>query len=237
LDDPELGNTPHNKKTLLFDLDGTLTDPSEGITRCIQHALECLGRPYPSQDNLKQYIGPSLRWTFPRLLGSDDEDLVEQAVRHFRERYGTVGLFENKPYPGVAELLASLRDNGYPMYVVTSKPTIYARRIIPHFRLGRYFMDVFGPELDGRFDEKSELVEHVLRQCGLDPGETVMIGDRARDIESGKANSTRTIGVTYGFGTETELAAARPDILAHSPRGIDPGLLDDPTAKSRLAVS
>jgi len=216
----KLSKTPHNRKTLLFDLDGTLTDPSEGITRCIQHALECLGLPYPSRDSLKQYIGPSLRWTFPRLLGSDDGALTEQAVTYFRERYGTVGLFENEPYRGVAELLTSLQKDGYPMYVVTSKPTVYARRIIPHFGLDRYFLDVFGPELDGRFDEKCELVEHVLRQCALDPAETAMIGDRARDIESGKANGTRTIGVTYGFGTEGELAVAGPDLICDRPAEI-----------------
>lgn len=220
MDDPELSDTRHNKKTLLFDLDGTLTDPSEGITRCIQHALECVGRPYPSRDSLRQYIGPSLRWTFPRLLDNGDRDLVEQAVTHFRERYGTVGLFENEPYPCVAELLASLQDGGYRMYVVTSKPTIYARRIIAHFGLDRYFLDVFGPELDGRFDEKCELVGHVLRQCALDPTATVMIGDRARDIESGKANGTRTIGVTYGFGTEEELTEAGADQICDSPAEI-----------------
>ncbi len=106
------------------------------------------------------------------------------------------------------------------MYVVTSKPTIYARRIIPHFGIDRYFLEVFGPELDGRFDEKCELVEHVLRQCALDPAETVMIGDRGRDIESGKANGTRTIGVTYGFGTEEELTAAGPDLICDSPAEI-----------------
>ena len=220
MDDLELSDTPQTKKTLLFDLDGTLTDPSEGITRCMQHALERLGRPYPSQDSLKRYIGPSLRWTFPRLLGSDDRGLAEQAVRHFRERYGTVGLFENEPYPGVAELLASLQDDGYRMYVVTSKPTTYARRIISHFGLDRYFLDVFGPELDGRFDEKRELVEHVLRLCALDPAATVMIGDRARDIESGKANGTWTIGVTYGFGAKTELAVADPDLICDSPADV-----------------
>jgi phosphoglycolate phosphatase len=202
----------------------------------MQHALECLGHPYPDQDSLKQYIGPSLRWTFPRLLGSDDAARAEQAVTYFRERYGTVGLFENRPYPGIVELLSSLRGDGYPMYVVTSKPTVYARRIIPHFGLDRYFLDIFGPELDGRFDEKHELIEHVLRVCALEPAETVMIGDRARDIESGRANGTRTIGVTYGFGTAAELAAAGPDAIAHSPTEIGPRLLDDPAATSEPAA-
>lgn len=227
-----MSNINKSVATLFFDLDGTLTDPSAGITRCMQHALECLGRSYPSQAELTPYIGPPLRWTFPRLLGTDDADLVETAIGHFRQRYGTVGLFENEPYPGVAELLSSLRADGYTLYVVTSKPKVYADRILAHFDLDGYFLGVFGPELDGRFDEKRELVQFVLRHVGADPRQTVMIGDRARDIESGKVHGTRTIGVTYGFGSEEELIAARPDAICHSPPEVDPGSLD-PSAAER----
>jgi len=203
--------------TLFFDLDGTLSDPSDGITRCIQHALKCLGRPYPPKAELVQFIGPSLRWTFPRLLGSEDPDLIDAALRYYRERYSDVGLFENQVYPGVPELLERLHHDGYRMYVVTSKPTIYSDRIIEHFGLDRFFLEVFGPQLDGRFDEKAELIEHLLRELSLDPERTVMIGDRARDIESGQAHGTRTIGVTYGFGSEAEIAAAGPDEICHNP--------------------
>jgi phosphoglycolate phosphatase len=206
--------------TLFFDLDGTLSDPSEGITKSVQHALECVGRPYPSKSELTRYIGPPLRWTFPRLLGTDDSDLVETAIGYYRERYETVGLFENEVYPSIPELLQQLRGDGYPLYVVTSKPTVYADRIIRHFGLDRFFIDVYGPDLDGRFDEKRELVEFILRERSLDPGRTVMIGDRARDVESGRANGTRTISVTYGFGSVEEIAAARPDEICHSPTDI-----------------
>jgi phosphoglycolate phosphatase len=212
--------------TLFFDLDGTLSDPSEGITRSVQHALQCLGRPYPPKSELQRYIGPPLRWTFPRLLGTDDSNLVETAIGYYRERYETVGLFENEVYPGIPELLRQLQGEGYPLYVVTSKPTVYAGRIIRHFGLDRFFIDIYGPELDGRFDEKRELVEFILRERRLDPRRTIMIGDRARDVESGRANGTRTIGVTYGFGSMEEIVTAGPDGICHRPGDIHPAVLD-----------
>jgi phosphoglycolate phosphatase len=202
---------------LFFDLDGTLSDPSEGITKSVQHALQCLGRPYPGKSELQHYIGPPLRWTFPHLLGADDPTLIETAIGYYRERYETVGLFENEVYPGIPELLQQLQDDGYPLYVVTSKPTVYADRIIRHFGLDRFFIEVYGPELDGRFDEKRELVEFILCERCLDPRHTIMIGDRARDVESGRTNGTRTIGVTYGFGSIAEITAARPDEICHRP--------------------
>lgn len=211
--------------TLFFDLDGTLSDPSEGITKSVQHALQCLGRPYPGKSELQHYIGPPLRWTFPRLLGSDDNSLVETAIGYYRERYETVGLFENEVYSGVPELLQQLQGEGYPLYVVTSKPTVYADRIIRHFGLDRFFIDIYGPELDGRFDEKRELVEFILCERCLDPRLTIMIGDRARDVESGRANGTCTIGVTYGFGSVAEITAARPDEICHSTAEIHPAVL------------
>jgi len=218
--------------TLLFDLDGTLTDPREGITKCLQYGVECLGRPYPEQSELVRYIGPPLRWTFPRLLGTDDDELVEAAIQHYRRRYADVGLFENEMYPGVPEVLAALQGHGFKLYVVTSKPTVYANRIIRHFDLDPHFEDVFGPELDGRFDDKTELVAHILQMLPVEPQETVMIGDRASDIASGKSNGTRTIGVAYGFGSLEELAAAEPDCICKSPAEIQNALTNG--SKPRL---
>jgi len=212
--------------TLFFDLDGTLTDPREGITRCLQYGVECLGRPYPEQSELVRYIGPPLRWTFPRLLGTDDEDLVEAAIRHFRVRYADVGLFENEMYPGILELLAALQGHGFKLYVASSKPTVYADRIIRHFGIDSYFEKAFGPELNGRFDDKTELVAHILEMLPVEPQETVMIGDRASDIASGKSNGTRTTGVTYGFGSLEELAAAEPDCICKSPAEIQNALMN-----------
>jgi phosphoglycolate phosphatase len=220
-----MSNSRKQVLTLFFDLDGTLSDPSDGITRSIQHALACLGRPYPGKEELQHYIGPPLRWTFPRLLGTEDGELVETAIAYYRERYETVGLFENEVYPGVPELLARLQGEGFPLYVVTSKPTVYADRIIRHFGLDRFFLTVYGPELDGRFDEKRELVGFILRERALDPRRTVMIGDRARDIGSGQAHGTLTLGVTYGFGGAEEIAAAGPDAICRHPGGIYPAVL------------
>jgi len=206
--------------TLFFDLDGTLTDPREGISRCLQYGLEQLGRPFPAQAELVQYIGPPLRWTFPQLLGTDDAELVDEAIRHYRRRFADVGLFENKVYPGIPELLDGLQGDGCDLYVVTSKPTVYAERIIRHFGLDSYFVATFGPELDGNFDDKTELIAHILAERGLKPQQTVMIGDRASDITAGKTNGTRTLAVTYGFGDLEELTAAGPDMICHSPAEI-----------------
>lgn len=202
---------------LFFDLDGTLTDPKEGITRCIQYSLERIGRPFPPSDELIKYIGPPLRWTFPDLLGTDEAGLTDAAIHHYRQRYADVGLFENEVYAGIPELLSRLRDDGFTLYVVTSKPTVYAERIVRHFDLDEYFTGVFGPDLDGRFDDKTELVRHLLKELSIEPAKAVMIGDRASDITAGKANDVRTLGVTYGFGSPEELAAAGPDHICHSP--------------------
>jgi len=169
----QMSRTERTISTLFFDLDGTLTDPSEGITKCYQYGLEQLGYSFPTQADLVQYIGPPLRWTLPRLLGPDDEALVDAAIRHYRDRFADVGLFENKLYQGVPELLSALSDAGFRLYVVTTKPTVYAERIVNHFDLDKYFIETYGPELDGRFDDKTELIEHILRERGLRPEETI----------------------------------------------------------------
>lgn len=210
----------YKSSTLFFDLDGTLSDPSDGITRCIQYALERLGRPYPPKAELVQFIGPPLRWTFPRLLGTDDDALVDRALAYYRERYARVGLFENEVYPDIPDLLARLHAEDYRLYVVTSKPKVYSERIIEHFGFDRYFAAVFGPELDGRFDDKEELIAFILSERRIDASVALMIGDRARDIEAAKANGVRTIGVTYGFGSRQEISAAEPDRICHKPQDI-----------------
>lgn len=206
--------------TLFFDLDGTLTDPREGITRCLQYSLERLGRPVPPQSDLVQYIGPPLRWTFPRLLATDDRASIDAAVEYYRQRYTDVGLFENELYPGIPELLGALRDDEFRLFVVTAKPTVYAERILDHFDLTEYFEAVFGPHLDGRFDDKSELIAYILHERAIAPERSVMIGDRASDIAAGQANGTRTIAVTYGFGSIEELQTVGPDRICHSPSEI-----------------
>ncbi len=225
-------NPPMNHcTTLFFDLDGTLTDPKEGITRCLQYGLEQLGRPAPPQAELVQYIGPPLRWTFPRLLTTDDSALIDAAIAHYRRRYADVGMFENELYPGIPELLKRLREEDFRLFVVTSKPTIYAERIVDHFGLTEYFEAVYGPHLDGRFDDKRELIAHLLAERSVTASDTIMIGDRASDILAGQANGTHTLGVTYGFGSIEELQTARPDRICHHPHEIHQALGGPPSTR------
>jgi phosphoglycolate phosphatase len=205
---------------VFFDLDGTLADPKEGITRCINYALDRLGLPNRSETDLTKFIGPPLRSAFAELLSSDDHDLIEKAVSLYRERYSEVGLFENRLYPGVVELLVSLQENEHRLCVVTSKPKIYAERIIKHFELGDCFSEVLGSELDGRFDNKTILVKTILRKFKFSPEETVMIGDRKEDIQAGRSNGTCTIGITYGYGSMEEIIESVPDHICHTPSEI-----------------
>ncbi len=197
---------------LFFDLDGTLTDPAPGITACIRHAAAGLG--VDDVANPEQYIGPPLRESFRCILATMDPDVVESAMRLYRERFATVGLFENALYPGITELLGSLHARGHAMRVVTSKPTIYADRIIDHFALRPFFPRVYGSELDGRLSDKGELIASVLEceeSTGTDP---IMIGDRRHDILGAKKNGLRTIGVEWGYGLDGELQKADADGIA-----------------------
>ncbi len=198
---------------LLFDLDGTLTDPLPGIGRCIQHAMARLGQEVPPEATLARFVGPPLRGTFAELLATADVQLIETAVAHYRERFATVGLYENAVYPDVAAGLAALAAAGHRLRVVTSKPVVYARRIVEHFGLRAHFQDVHGSELDGRNVDKTDLIRVVLQQERIAPAGAWMIGDRAQDLRGGRANGVRTAGVLWGYGSEPELRAESPDLL------------------------
>lgn len=204
--------------TVLFDLDGTLTEPFEGITRSIQYALTQLGAPTPTQAELAHYIGPPLRRTFGLLLDSSDPQVIEEAMRLYRVRFAEVGLFENMLYDGIVDLLAALQSASVPLFVVTAKPRIYALRIIEHFGLAKYFTAIYGAELDGRFDNKADLVEHLLEHERLPAAATVMVGDRREDVIAARAHGVGTIGVTYGYGSDAELREAGADIICGSPQ-------------------
>ncbi|HEY4371575.1 MAG TPA: HAD hydrolase-like protein [Burkholderiales bacterium] len=191
--------------TLFFDLDGTLTDSKPGITRCIQHALERLGHAAPHADELEWCVGPPLKASFARLTGNSDEQLLERAVEHYRERFSTVGLFENALYPQVAETLRALQGEGYRQFVVTAKPHVYARRIVEHFGLMGPIEIVYGSELDGTRGDKADLIAHVLETHALDPNDAVMIGDREHDVLAATACGVSAIGATWGYGGHEEL--------------------------------
>lgn len=193
---------------VLLDLDGTLTDSGEGIIRCIGHALTRLGREIPPAAELAHYVGPPLADSFHSLLDTQDEALVHRAVELYRERFATTGIFENRVYPDIPEGLAALRAMGHRLWVATAKVEIFARRVVDHFGLAPYFAGVYGAELSGERADKGELIQHLLRSEGIAPGEAVMIGDRKHDILGAKQNGLRAIGISWGYGSREELAAA-----------------------------
>jgi phosphoglycolate phosphatase len=211
---------------IFFDLDGTLTDSKEGIVKCMHYALDKLNCPCPAEFEDDRFIGPPLRVTFKKFFNTDDEILIEKAVSLYRERFSTIGLFENKVYPGIPEMLSSLHKKSFKLYVVTSKAKIYADRIIGHFQLSTWFNDVYGSDLGGRFDNKADLITFILNNRKLRVEETVMIGDKKEDIMAGKANRTRTIGVTYGYGTKGEIKDSAPDYICNSPQEIQMLLIE-----------
>ncbi|BAY48994.1 hypothetical protein SAMD00079811_66230 [Scytonema sp. HK-05] len=211
--------------TILFDLDGTLTDPKPGITGCIQYALFKLGHKPPDADDLHWCIGPPLKDSFSLLLKTSDATVLEQALSLYRSRFSSIGLFENSLYPQIPETLQAIRFAGYKTFVATSKPHIYARRIIEHFALSSLFDGVYGSELNGTRSVKADLIHHILLTENLSPPTVVMVGDRAHDIIGAKHHQIASIGVTYGYGTEQELKAHGADLIAHSPDDI-PRLLE-----------
>lgn len=206
-------------ENILFDLDGTLTDPKVGITRSIQYALEKLHRPVPVADDLLWCIGPPLQESLGKLLSPDAEQ-AESAVSFYRERFSAVGKFENEIYPGIIEILHGLSAQGFNLFVATSKPVVFAFDIIAHFSLLPYFKRVYGSELDGDLTDKGALISHILWNERLAAKSTLMVGDRSFDILGAKKNGVCSLGVTYGYGTKIELIEAGADFIADSPREI-----------------
>jgi phosphoglycolate phosphatase len=210
---------------VLFDLDGTLTDPKSGITKCIIHALERMGRPAPDADTLHWCIGPPLTRSFPLLLDDDDPELIAQAISLYRERFSEIGLFENAVYDGVPSMLRSLRTAGVRLFVATSKPTIFAVRILAYFELNGFFQAVYGSELDGTRADKSELINYLLRIEGLTPEQTLMVGDREHDVIGAHRCGLRTIGVRYGYAAAGELERAKAAVICDRPEDVAPVVL------------
>ncbi len=205
---------------LLFDLDGTLTNPFQGITTCIAYALEKMGRPSPPGKELGWCIGPPLRSSFAKLLACDDPELIEKALGFYRERFGTVGLFENKVYDGIPEALGALQTMGHRLYLATSKPGVYAERIITHFGLARYFTRIYGAELDGTRNDKTGLISHILERESITVRETVMIGDRKYDMIGAGENGVCGLGVLWGYGTRDELESSGASAFIENPHNL-----------------
>jgi phosphoglycolate phosphatase len=203
---------------IYFDLDGTLTDPKPGITGSIQYALQRLDHPVPSQDELTWCIGPPLRASFVTMLGG--ESLADLAVSFYRERFADVGLYENSVYPDIEEVLRTLGHSRARMFVATSKPVIFAERIIDHFGLTGYFEHIFGSELDGTRVNKTELLAYALEKAAVTPSEALMIGDRSHDMIGAKNNGMGAIGVLYGYGSRQELIEAGASHVCATQRAI-----------------
>ena len=201
--------------TLFFDLDGTLTDSRPGIVRSIQHALNLLDHPVPAEKDLLWCIGPPLRESFSILL--DGEERIDQALVLYRERFSEVGLFENRIYAGIEGALTELRAADMQLHVVTSKPLVFAERIVEHFGLGGFFGQVFGAELSGERSDKTELIAHALKVSGTAAAGVVMVGDRSHDMLGALNNGLRGIGVLYGYGSKRELQAAGAEVMIDAP--------------------
>lgn len=207
------------KKYFLFDLDGTLTDPKEGITTCVQYALHSLGIEEPDLDRLESFIGPPLKDSFMEFCGMDEEQ-AQAAVKKYRERFNDKGLYENEIYPGIAPMLQMLSEKGFRLAVASSKPTVFVEKILEHFGIRQYFKVVVGSELDGSRTSKDQVVMEALRQLfGAKPilyHEVYMIGDRRFDVEGARAMKVESVGVTYGYGGMEELREAHADYIVES---------------------
>lgn len=210
--------------TILFDLDGTLTNPKEGITKSVQYALEAYGIKNTSLDELEHFIGPPLKEQFMIYTGCDDKN-GEFLLRKYRERFAVTGIFENEVYEGIPELLSNLRAKGKTIALATSKPTVYAKQILEHFNLINFFDLCVGSELDGRRVEKEDVISEVLNILKPDLLKTVMIGDRSFDIIAANALGIKSIGVKYGFAEENELEKENPTHIVSKIEELDSILL------------
>ena len=203
---------------IFFDLDGTLVDPKTGITRSIQYALHKLGLPSPSADELTWCIGPPLLGSLKKLLGSDK--LADLALSLYRERFADVGIFENTTYPGIEDALSALAQRGHRLFVATSKPHVYARRIVDHLKMAPYLDHVFGSELDGVRADKTELLAYALETTRVVRSQATMIGDRGHDMIGARRNAMTAIGVLYGYGSEEELVGAGAQRICATPQNL-----------------
>ena len=212
--DPRRPDAKTRRRYLLFDLDGTIIDPAPGIIGSVRETLRELGAEVPDVGELRFVIGPPLRASFERLLGGTER--VEQAVSLYRDRYGAGAMLDASPYDGIAEALRALGQR-YALLVATSKPYVFAKPILCHFKLERLFTAIHGAELDGRRDDKGELIGHLLESEGLEPRQTLMVGDRSYDVLGAARHGISTIGVLWGHGSKAELEAAGAAALCQRP--------------------
>lgn len=202
---------------LLFDLDGTLADPQQGILASMRYAFAKLQLPCPEESVLQAAIGPPLHIGFAEMLGTDDEQLAWDAVQAYRECFREVGITGNAVYDGIAETLEAFASGGNRLFLATSKPIVFAADIISEHGLAQYFNGAYGSELDGTRSNKAELIAHILQTEQLDARDSAMIGDRRHDMAGAVSNGVLPVGVLWGFGSRQELSAAGARRLVERP--------------------
>lgn len=202
-------------KYILFDLDGTLTNPKEGITKCVQHALRHFGIEKEC-DELVSFIGPPLTEQFMSYAHLSEEEAIE-AVKIYRERFAPIGLFENEIYPGILDMLKQLKEKGKIIALATSKPTVFAAKIVEKYGIAPYLDYLSGSELDGTNVEKAAVIKNAMKALNASPEETVIVGDRMHDAEGAKENGIECIGVSYGFAAAGELEGEGVKLIADTP--------------------
>lgn len=215
------------KKIILFDLDGTLTESGEGITKSVRYALGKMGKPEPDLQKLRVFVGPPLTEQFMAYAGMSREE-AERAVFYYRERYSVVGIFENRPYPGIPEMLRSLREKGFLLAVASSKNVESVDRVLEHFALKEYFDEAVGSELDGRRSRKADVIEEVLRRFDRKGcrAQAIMVGDKEHDVIGARETGIPCVAVTYGYGTLEELENAGASKIVHTVKQLQEYLLE-----------
>lgn len=206
-------------RDLLFDLDGTITDSGEGITKCVQYSLKKFGIDEPDLSKLIPFVGPPLLDSYEKYYGMDEKQAM-QAIAFYRERYEGIGIFECRPYEGIDRLLSRLQKEGRRLIVASSKPEAFVKRILEYFGLIPYFSEIVGATMDEKkLSSKPDIIREVFRRCGITEEEKrnmVMIGDRRYDIEGAGSTGIDSIGVYYGFADPGELEAAGATFIAHT---------------------
>ena len=214
-------------KYILFDLDGTLTDPKEGITKSVQYALASVGIDEPDLDKLEPFIGPPLHESFMEFYGFDRDKAME-LVDKYRERFNVTGIYENVIYPGIADMLKTLKEAGCKIAIASSKPTEMVEIILDHFDIRKHFDFVVGSNLDGTRTKKEEVVEEVLRQMKPVKEKTAMVGDRKFDVEGARAFGLVSVGMSFGYAQENELEEAGADYIVDTVEELQKLLLFNP---------
>lgn len=206
-------------KHILFDLDGTITDSFDAVTKSFAYALEHYGIKVEDRSTLLPVIGPPLREAFMGMFGFDEEKAIE-ATEKYRERYKVQFLREHLIYDGIEELLSKLHNDGFKLYLATAKPISLAEQLMRHFNLDKYFTYLGGASMDKKRDNKIRVLEHVFEKCDIEKSSAVMVGDRFHDLEGAAYMGIDAIGVTYGFGSFEELAPYNPVCIATTPEEI-----------------